>query len=539
MPAGNSNLTQTSNFREVRIATFNVRGLRSASKLDQLARDLARYRIDFCGLQETKLAEASDKFISKDYRLVSFGQTAGEHGGIGFAVSRRFNQFISKYKKLSDRVGYVDLSLPQCKNTALPVRIVIAYGPTNPSAQINPDERDKFYDLLSRAWLTASKRTLVIAVGDFNSKVGNAPASCVGQYGRGTRNENGQQLVEWANANRLLLANTLFRYSMRFRTTWTGCFLDRTSGQKKPIYNMIDYIIIPEKFRPLVKRARSYGGTETFSDHKLVIADMEFDHLYKSHRTPPKNRPAPLAVQSLADGSTREHYQSQLEDNLAKMATPESPVETWSNAVSIILKTADTAVGRMHRAKNGRLKLPNGEVGALSEQQRKIRLLAQSGHPDQHGLQKERNRIMHEIRVIQRREANARLDRYAELVETAPTTAQMFTAASLLKSGRKKQQIIVESADGHVLLCEEDKAARVKDHFQQAFGSEKAATIPKPAPYEPVKPITAEEVMKAAQRLRNSKACGPDDVNGELLKYANSALYEIIASLVNSSISYC
>ena len=85
-----------------RIATFNVCGLSSLSKQQQLARDLQNYRIDFCGVQELKITEPFDKRISQEYRLVGFGQSAGRHGGIGFVVSNKFEKFISKYKRISD-----------------------------------------------------------------------------------------------------------------------------------------------------------------------------------------------------------------------------------------------------------------------------------------------------------------------------------------------------------------------------------------------------------------------------------------------------
>ena len=84
---------------------------------------------------------------------------------------------------------------------------------------------------------------------------------------RGLRNDNGQALVEWANMHHLVLANTLFRYSMRYRTTSTGCMAS-PDGLRKMIHNMIDYIVIPKRYTPLVVRARSYARTETFSDHK-------------------------------------------------------------------------------------------------------------------------------------------------------------------------------------------------------------------------------------------------------------------------------
>ena len=68
---------------------------------------------------------------------------------------------------------------------------------------------------------------------------------------------------------------------MRYRTKWTGHIKDKASGVIKSIYNMIDFILIPEFCCPLLKRARSYAGTEVHSDYKLVLDDMEVTSLYR------------------------------------------------------------------------------------------------------------------------------------------------------------------------------------------------------------------------------------------------------------------
>ncbi len=46
-------------------------------------------------------------------------------------------------------------------------------------------------------------------------------------------------------------------------------------------------------------------------------------------------------------------------------------------------------------------------------------------------------------------------------------------------------------------------------------------------------PITKEEVEAAAKKLRNGRACGKDQIPGELLKYGGDELHEQIAELIN------
>ena len=124
-------------YPEMRVGTFNVRGMSSKVKQTQLASDMLAYRLDFCGLQETKIAEPLDRMVSEQRRFVNFGQVEGRHGGTGFVVSKRLEPCLTQYKKMSDRVGYADFVIPsggKSKNV-IDVRFIVAYGPTTPSVQ--------------------------------------------------------------------------------------------------------------------------------------------------------------------------------------------------------------------------------------------------------------------------------------------------------------------------------------------------------------------------------------------------------------------
>ena len=55
----------TKSTKTTRIATFNVHGLTAAEKKIDLARDINKYRIDICCLQETKVSSLCDETIQK------------------------------------------------------------------------------------------------------------------------------------------------------------------------------------------------------------------------------------------------------------------------------------------------------------------------------------------------------------------------------------------------------------------------------------------------------------------------------------------
>ena len=63
------------------IATFNVRGLTSNVKKQQLAKDILSYRVDVCGIQELKIAERLTGLSTTDTGLFALARmrvTTGE-----------------------------------------------------------------------------------------------------------------------------------------------------------------------------------------------------------------------------------------------------------------------------------------------------------------------------------------------------------------------------------------------------------------------------------------------------------------------------
>jgi len=85
----------------------------------------------------------------------------------------------------------------------------------------------------ARSWLiytllqsTVNKHkdgAFLILMGDFNAKLGmdleNA-GGAIGRFSIGDINEAGEQLIQFANANRLLVTNTCFRH-IKMNRKWT------------------------------------------------------------------------------------------------------------------------------------------------------------------------------------------------------------------------------------------------------------------------------------------------------------------------------
>ena len=157
MPRSLSNFT---------IGTFNVRGLSSAIKRDQLSEDLNGLHIDVCCIQETKCPSGFD-VISGYYRLIGLPSTS-RHYGLALALASYLAGGLLRYWSVSDRLAVIQLTL----GTHSTLTIIDAYGPTSQVTLRNQDTQDDFYAALDSITTRYSSSALILIAGDFNSKLG-------------------------------------------------------------------------------------------------------------------------------------------------------------------------------------------------------------------------------------------------------------------------------------------------------------------------------------------------------------------------------
>ena len=67
------------------------------------------------------------------------------------------------------------------------------------------------------------KKDVLFIIGDWNAKVGNQETPGItGKFGLGVHYEAGQNLIEFAQENALVIPNTLFQQHKRRLYTWTS-----------------------------------------------------------------------------------------------------------------------------------------------------------------------------------------------------------------------------------------------------------------------------------------------------------------------------
>jgi hypothetical protein len=70
---------------KTKIASFNVRGLTDPIKQQNLVKDLVKYNIGICCLQETKVSDISDEMVG-GFRVILLPRKC-RHYGLGFALN--------------------------------------------------------------------------------------------------------------------------------------------------------------------------------------------------------------------------------------------------------------------------------------------------------------------------------------------------------------------------------------------------------------------------------------------------------------------
>jgi exonuclease III len=523
----NIHTQQKTTAKRTKIATFNVRGLTKLTKQRDLANDMSRYHIDVCCLQETKVSEFSDEVVD-DVRIVLLPGKECRHYGLGFAMNKDWANRLQHIDDVSDRVASATFKLSD--NTTMTV--INVYGPTQKRADDDKSIsiRDEFYDQLEATLNKVSKRAALFIVGDFNSKIGQdwMETRCIGRYCRGIRNSNGQQLVEFSEARDLFATNTKFQHRACHRTTWKG------ERESRRIFNQIDYIFVPRKQLYLVTNSRSYSGTKTESDHRLVVATTRIKHPYAGQKQTSKQVKYNLHLLATST-EAREDYRITLEQKIADNTNSSTAFEKWAALRMSMAAAAKETIGTVTRKR----KTPECPVIAqLSVQQHQLRIEVDNAAcvTKRKQLKACRNKLLDEIRKRINTNENNEIERRTEEINKLKDGARMFKAVKELTSHKPKKLVIKNDSDE--IVAEPTEAAEiVAKHFHSLFFNQSISSLSNlsnsPTNKSLNSPITTIEVQLATAKLRNGRAIGPDGIPGELLKYGNAHLHTHMAAIYN------
>lgn len=525
--------------------TWNVHGLKQDFKRSLLASDSARYGMDIVCLQETKCTETEDLFLHNGYRLILIEQKHGRHYGLGFVISPRMQKLVQSYFYISDRVAILTFQLPTKLGSNISYRVVNAYGPTMQRATENPQLTTNFYQSLTVA-VTVPSRVELYIMGDFNSKLGRVTiedsqqsriSDHVGRHAVGTRNSNGEHMLNFLIQHNLFAANTAFPHKCRHKTTWRGEVKDwsRPGHHTVPVYTQIDYIVCRSRSKGILQDARSFAGATLRSDHKFVMARLDLCNPYKAFKNKP-SKPRYDISHLTCNKDTQRSYQSALTSKISELELTGTfgPQVKLKKLLDAVKDTATEVVG-VCRPQQKANHSNDSVLVKLVEKRRKHKLeLNTNDSADRRGIRAIINRTQKSIQLRLKELKAQAADHLVNTIARTDESRRMFEAVRTLTSSKPSQPIIVHNSEGHVIASDSDKADAIKNYFEQQFTGNEPPLEPFIGPAKPLNtPITDKEVLSALTKLKNNRACGPDDIPNELLKYAGELFASNFASIIN------
>ena len=226
-----------------------------ARKTAIIDRELGRLNIDIAALQETRLP-SSGSLKEKEFTFFWQGLEPDQHRlhGVGFAVRNSLLAAVEPPSQGTERI----LSLRLNTSTGS-THIISAYAPTLCSTA---ESKDAFYDDLETRIRAVPAKDDLFLLGDFNARVGTDHTSwphCLGHFGVGKMNENGQRLLEFCSFYDLCLTNTFFHTKPHHRVSWRH--------PRSKHWHQLDFAITRRAKLNHVLRTRSFHSADCDTDH--------------------------------------------------------------------------------------------------------------------------------------------------------------------------------------------------------------------------------------------------------------------------------
>ncbi|BHF75672.1 hypothetical protein SprV_0501876800 [Sparganum proliferum] len=496
--------------RTLGIGCWNVRTFLDPGTQSLTAHSLHQYNVDVCCLSEVRLPDSGCREIKipgveSHFTLYHSGprDSSGQHG-VAIALSQQADLALLAWEPVNDRMAYVRL-----KGHFTNISIVAVYAPTSAAEQ---RDKEAFCSQLQALVERLPRRDLLIVAGDWNGRTGPGDPTTshlLGRFGLGSRCENGERLLNFADRNRLLVTNTCFQHRKKHLLTWYSND-GRTASQ-------IDYILVSSRFRSWVHDSRSMRGAETGnaygSDHVLVRTRLKV-HLSSAPKMP---RPRRLDVAKIRQASTAEALNREIRTCFMTRADGEVSNQ-WSSLKTSVYGAAEKILGYTQRRRSDWI---SGRTLQLSAQTARAR----SRNDD----------YFRQLRKMTAK--SARDDRKQYWAEIATSMEQ----ASNVGDTRKLYQLIrqvsgkpstlsdsVRDVNGGFIADNSAKVERWRGHFEHHLNydtqptspllSSSAEFPPSPTYAVPCDPPSEEEIVDAIRKLRNNKAPGEDGIPAEIFK---------------------
>jgi hypothetical protein len=253
---GVTKLAETS---RIRLGSWNVGSL--TGKLRELVDTAIRRRVNILCVQETKWTGQKAKEVENTGFKLWYTGTERSRNGVGILIDKSLKDGVVDVRRQGDRIILVKLVVGD-----LVLNIVSAYAP-----QVGLDENVKkqFWEDLEEMLRDIPSSEKLIIGGDFNGHVGTTNGGFEGVhggFGYGERNQEGENILNFAVAYNLMISNTFFRKRQSHIVTFS-------SGQNS---SQIDFVLTRREDKRTCVDCKVIPGECVVQQHKLLVSDFQF-----------------------------------------------------------------------------------------------------------------------------------------------------------------------------------------------------------------------------------------------------------------------
>ncbi len=198
--------------KNLKIITFNCRGLASKKRMYEFEQTCNKINYDIIGLSEIR--KNGEKFwVNTEGNYCHYFEQTTGYRGTGFYIHKSTSSRILEVKGITERISILKIEVD--RGTTLMIAQVYA-----PTMAADEKEIENFCTNVQQT-LLKEREYYNLITGGWNAKIGQNwdNNSCMGQFGLGKRNQNGERPIEFAQRNKLKIANAFI--NKKDKKKWT------------------------------------------------------------------------------------------------------------------------------------------------------------------------------------------------------------------------------------------------------------------------------------------------------------------------------
>lgn len=482
----------------LRLGTLNIRTLRG--KTEELVDMVQRRRIDVLGLAETKWRGEGRKQIRGGYTLYWKGNQDGRRNGVAVVVRDGMKEEVVA---VSDRIIKMKVKI---KERVLEIIQVYA-----PQVGCSAKEKEEFEEELQKQVRTSG----MIVMGDLNGHVGVDRAGyeeVIGTEGWGSRNREGQRLLDFCKRNNIVICNTWHKKKESHKVTWYSGDWTRRS--------VVDYIMVTEEMKGEMMDVKVIPSERLDSDHRLLVMTLRI----RRQRGGGEKQERRIRIWRLKDRDKEEEYKRILKGKLPK-DVGKSGEEEWIRFRTEVVSAAEAVCGRTsgRRREKETPWWTDRARAAVTEKNKAFRRWFQERSVR---TKEEYRKLRRKASKIVSEEKRKWLEEWTNVLEE-DARGNKKVLYSTVKGKRRVKTEGVRMVDEGGKEVEEGDALRElwRQYFEKLLnprgtGGEEEVGEEEEESEEREKELSWREVEEAVKRMKKGRAAGVDEVTIEMVTAA-------------------